>query len=209
MSEHRYWFEEIPEEERYWFLAPSGPLPSFQARRDSEAQESGLTPQDAEDLRNVESDIQHASVFHSSEEQARKIREETAEMRERLGAAGYGDLALEPPAWPTVFAQDVEEGWDKVHAPILYTEREKAEEAARELEAEETEGYLQLVESHGQADADDAWDNYVPFKPLWVDRSTLLDKLEDSTFLCVMVDGVLKLRQDYVEQLRAEDKEEG
>jgi len=187
MNEHRYWFEEVPEEERYWFLAPSGTLPSLRAKREAAARESGLTPQDAGELKNVESDIHHASVFRLSEEQARRIREESAEMRNRIDAVGFGDQALEPPAWPTVIHQYIEEGWDKVRAPILYTDKEKAEEAARDLESEETEGYLQLVESHGQADADEAWDNYVPFKPLWVDRGTLLGKLEDSAFLCVMM----------------------
>jgi hypothetical protein len=38
----------------------------------------------------------------------------------------------------------------------------------------------------------------------------LLDYLEDSDFLCVMVDGQMKLRQDFVEEIRdrLEEREE-
>ena len=37
MHEERYWFEEVPEEQRYWFLAPYGPPASQEAeRRDTE-----------------------------------------------------------------------------------------------------------------------------------------------------------------------------
>jgi hypothetical protein len=39
-----------------------------------------------------------------------------------------------------------------------------------------------------------------------VDRDTLIDKLEDSHFLNVMVDGKLKQRRDFIEELRADEK---
>ncbi len=45
---------------------------------------------------------------------------------------------------------------------------------------------------------------------MWIDGDTLLDKLEDSDFLCVMVDHRSKLRQDFIEELkkRLEEHEE-
>lgn len=121
---------------------------------------------------------------------------------------GYGIRALEPPWWPDARWYHYEEEWDAVRAPILYTRREEAEEEARSLRHEEPEGYLELVEDRGQADADEAMDNYVPYKALWVDRETLVDKLEGSRFLCLKVDGVLRLRRDLLKELRGDENEE-
>ncbi len=209
MNEARFWFEEVPEDQKYWFLSQSGKAPSLEAKREAQLRESGLTSQDANDLQDIASDIQHASVFRSTEEEARKIREEVRERFERMEAIGYGDQDLEVPYWPVVHWYQHKEGWDDVRAPILYTEKEKAEEEVRSLEAREAEAYLERVERYGQADADEAWDNYLPYEALWVDRSTLLGKLEDSAFLCVMVDGSLRLRRDFIEDLRREEEKAG
>lgn len=208
MSEKRFWFEEVPEEERYWFLAPSGTVPSLEAKREAKLEESGLTSQDADELRNIARDVHHERVFGGTEEEPAKVRKEIDQIRERIEAVGYGDQALELPSWPLVRWWAHEEGWDKVRAPILYTKKEEAEEEARSLEDEEPEGYLDLVEKYGQADADEAWDNHLPYRALWVERETLLDKLEDSDFLCVMVDGVLKLRRDFMEELRRNEEKQ-
>jgi hypothetical protein len=63
VSTQRFWFEDFPEDHRYWFLAPSGTSPRLEDEREAKRRAHGLTEQDASDLENVESDIRHASVF--------------------------------------------------------------------------------------------------------------------------------------------------
>lgn len=63
MSEGRDWFEDVPENERYWFLAQWGTPWSQEAKREAELEESGLTAQDAADLQDIERDVRRASVF--------------------------------------------------------------------------------------------------------------------------------------------------
>jgi len=204
MSGERYWFEEVPEEERYWFLAPVGVPKSMEERREAEARAIGLNPQEAEQLRAVESDLRHARVFGKTEDKARKLREEVEEVDRRVRAAGYGDVALSVPWWPEALYWEHRNGPEYVQAPILYTDRERAKEEERRLEENEPQGYLQLVEQYGEERTNEVLDNSAPYKALWVERASLLDKLQDSVFLCVMVDGVLKLRHDFMEELAKE-----
>jgi hypothetical protein len=171
-------------------------LPRLEAEREAKLRESGLTPQDAADLRDIESDVRRASVFGITEDEARGARERIDDMRERLQAVGYGEAALEVPWWPSVRSWEHREGREVVTAPMLYTKRERAEEEARRLEA-----YLELVEGFGQASADEALGNTPPYRALWVERETLLDKLRHSDFLCVMVDERMKLRADFLDEL--------
>ena len=155
MSEQRFWFEEVPEDQQYWFLAPSGTTPR-QQREQAELEELGLSSQDMADLRNVESD--ERSVFGGTEE-AHERRKEFAETRKRMEAVGYDVLSLEDAWWPTVHKWEHAEGREYVLAPILYTKRELAEKEQRSLEDHEPEDYLQLVEEYGEADTDDLLDN--------------------------------------------------
>ena len=179
----------MPEDQRYWFLAPSGTSPHLEAEHEAKLRDHGLTEQDATDLKNIESDIRRASVFGRTEQEAAEIREETKARYERMEAVGYGIQALDVPWWPDVYSWEHAEGEGREYpiAPILYTKRELAEEEERRLRDHEPEGYLQLAENYGQATTDDALDNSLPYKALWVDRDTLLGKLEDSDFLCLMV----------------------
>ena len=164
----RLWFEEVPEEEQYWFLAPWGTPPSLEAKREAEREKSGLTPQDAADLRDIEHDIRHASVFGTSERKARETRQEVDELRRRQQPVKYGAGALEAPWWLDVYSWEHAEGdgREQLVAPIIYTRKEQAEEEERRLESEEPEGYMELVERFGQADTDAAFDNYVPLRAL-------------------------------------------
>jgi hypothetical protein len=75
----------------------------------------------------------------------------------------------------------------------------------RSLEGTDPQSYLDLMERHGEAVA-----NTSSLRVMWIDGDTLLDKLEDSDFLCVMVDRRLKVRQDFIEELkrRLEEQEE-
>ena len=69
------------------------------------------------------------------------------------------------------------------------------------VEAEEPDSHLRLIEEHGEEVLNRAWENAAPLHVFSMDRGWLLDLLEDSDFLCVMVDGRLKLRQDLIEEL--------
>lgn len=61
---------------------------------------------------------------------------------------------------------------------------------------------MKLVEEYGEAEVNKAFDNTASYRTVWVDQDTLLDKLGDSDFLIVMVDGKLRLRSDFMEELR-------
>jgi len=203
MSEGPYWFEEVPEEERYWFLAPWGVSPVQQAEREARREELEVSREDGAELRNTESDVRLARVFGMTEDRARKLREEVAGINKRIELARYGERALDGHRWGAVWSYEHKEEYATkyVSAPILYTSKERAEDEARRAGDDAPEGYLQVVEEYGQEAADDAFDNYVPYKALWVDRDTLLDKLRDATFLCVMMDDTLRPRQDLIEEL--------
>jgi hypothetical protein len=167
MSERPFWFEDYPEDQKYWFLAPLGTSPRLK-------------------------DESEASVFRSSEDALAKIRKEL----ELMEASGYGEKALEEAEWPGVYSAVFADRGGREHlAPILYTRKELAEEELDRVQAREPEDYRQDVKQYGQAFADKAWTNRLPPRVLWVDRGTLIDKLEASHFLYVMVDGELKQRR--------------
>jgi hypothetical protein len=94
-----------------------------------------------------------------------------------------------------------EEGNERVDAPILFTSEEAAKEAMRESENAEADLYLKLVNQHGEQLVNQAYDKTAPLTVLAIDREALADKLGDSDFLCVVVDGRMKLRQDFIEEL--------
>ena len=65
------------------------------------------------------------------------------------------------------------------------------------------------MEEHGEEEVNVAYENTLPTMIFFSDTETLLYSLEDSDFLCVMVDGRLKLRQDFAEELRERLGEQG
>jgi hypothetical protein len=130
------------------------------------------------------------------------MRNEAAETFERMEAVGYGSQALESPWWPQVWSWVDRTGREYVRALILYTTREQAEEDRRRLEEFAPEDYMKLVDVYGEADVNEAFDSTAPYRTLWVDQDTLLNKLGNSDFLFVMVDGTLKPRGDFMEELR-------
>jgi hypothetical protein len=89
------------------------------------------------------------------------------------------------------------------------TTQEGAEAELREFEASEAEAFLGLVEEHSEADVNEALDNTLPTQVYEISKDTLMGKLEDSDFLCVAIDGRLKLRQDFVEELRKQPEKRG
>ncbi len=72
----------------------------------------------------------------------------------------------------------------------------------RALHGAAADEYLRLVNQHGEEEVNEAYENTPPTMMYFLDVETLLDHLEDSDFLCVMVDGRMMLRQDFAEDLR-------
>ena len=108
---------------------------------------------------------------------------------------------LSIPWWPEAVKWGYKDGIERVDAPMLFTTREAAEEQLREIQDAEADNYLSLVEHHGEGIINVAYNNTPPLQVFALDESLLLGKLEDSDFLCVMVDGILKLRRDFMEEL--------
>ena len=118
----------------------------------------------------------------------------------------YGSLppvqtVVSIPWWTEVAKWQHSEGKEFVAAPLLFTDRQLAETHLHEFEAEEPDSHLRLNEEHGEEVLNRAWENTAPMHVFSMDREWLLDLLEDSDFLCVMVDGRLKLRQDLIVEL--------
>jgi len=84
---------------------------------------------------------------------------------------------------------------------MLFTTREAAEAQLREIQDAEADNYLSLVEHHGEGIINVAYNNMAPLQVFDLDESLLFSKREDSDFLCVMVDGILKLRRDFMEEM--------
>ena len=105
------------------------------------------------------------------------------------------------PWWPEAMKYTHEEGNERVEAPILFTSEEAAEVQLRETEEAESDLYLKLVNQHGEQPVNKAYNNTAPLAILGISRDALADKLGDSDFLCVVVDGRMKLRQDFIEEL--------
>jgi len=192
-----FWFEEVPEEQRYWFLVHAGA--SFR----EEAELDDAIPGDLRaELQDVDAAVRHEEAFGAPAREARERVRRAREARERKDAAGYGPETLSIPWWPEVVKYFHEEGVERVDAPMIFTAKEAAEEARRGQEASEPGAYLALAEVEGEEEADEAFDNTPSLRTMWMDGDALLDKLGDSDFLCVMVDGRLKLRRDFAEELR-------
>jgi hypothetical protein len=95
-----------------------------------------------------------------------------------------------------------------VQAPRLFSTKEGAEEQLRSVEDSELERYRGLVDEYGEEETNRAFDNTSPLRVKWVDWYMLLDKLGDSDLPCVMVDHKLKLRQDFIEELKKQVEEQ-
>ncbi|MBV9454100.1 MAG: hypothetical protein JOZ19_08295 [Rubrobacter sp.] len=177
-------------------------LPKAEAEQEGEQ----IPPELKTELEDIDEDVRAETVFGITDLDAvRRARE----MKRRWDAAGYAPGALSPPWWPEAENKWVHaKGAEYIEAPQLFTTAAAAEEECRVLERSMPEAYLQLVDRYGEADASKAFDNTVPLRAVWTDRDSLLDSLEDSDFLCLMVDGVLKLRRMFIEELREQVKRE-
>jgi hypothetical protein len=199
MGEKRYWFEGVPEAERYWFVAP-WPAPSGWQE---EGSESELPGELGAELAEREQEIRGEVVFGLEPEKVREIRA----LQKRMDAIGYAPgfvSAASGEGFGDIVDRWVhDEGKEYVEAPVLFTTQEAAEKEASEINESTPEAYLDLVGRHGEDATNQAFDNYAPRRALWVDRETLLESLQEARFLCVMVDGRLKLREDFIEELQS------
>jgi hypothetical protein len=113
-----------------------------------------------------------------------------------------GSASLSVPWWPEVIKWTHQEGIERVDAPMLFSTMAGAGEQLRALHGAAADEYLRLVNQHGEEEVNEAYENTPPTMMYFLDVETLLDHLEDSDFLCVMVDGRMMLRQDFAEDLR-------
>ena len=111
------------------------------------------------------------------------------------------EAVLSVPWWPEAMKYTHEEGIERVDAPILFTSEKAADVQLRRTKEAEPDSYLMLVNQHGEQRVNEAYNNTAPLTIISMGRDALADKLEDSDFLCVVVDGRMKLRQDFIEEL--------
>jgi hypothetical protein len=190
----RYEFEEVPEEHRYWFLVPWGPSP----REEAEREDSVFSSEEQSELEDLEAQIRLARVLKTSEAEVRESRKRVRERLARMEEVGFAPNALSVPWWPEIQPKWVHrQDREYVQAPMIFSTKEEAEKVWRSLEGTDPQSYMDLMERYGWAVA-----NTSSLRVMWIDTYTLLDKLEDSDFLCVMVDHTLKLRQDFIEELK-------
>ena len=122
----RYWFEEVPEERRYWFLAPYGPSASQEAEREDAEFPSHLESE----LENIQGE-KTAKALGMSPEQYHESRRSSRDRLKKMEEVGFGPRALSDPWWPE--AQKGEHGLGKeyLEAPKLFSTRDAAEEELR------------------------------------------------------------------------------
>ena len=121
---------------------------------------------------------------------------------DQFGTLPMPENVLSIPWWVEAVKWVHEDGNERVAAPMLFASREAAEVELREHEEADIDSFLGNVDKHGEEAVNTAYRNTGPLHVFGIARDSLTDKLEDSDFLCVMVDGRLKLRQDFIEKLR-------
>ena len=203
MSEELYWFEEVPEERRYWFLAPYGQSLSQEA----DQEDAEFPPDLRSELENIR-DERQARVFGMTIEQYLEKKKDASRRLKRMAEVGFGPLALSDPGWPETPKGVHRQGNEYLEAPKLFSTREAAEEELLTLENNDPDAYLDLSEQHGEKQVNQAYNNTSSLRVLWIDKDTLLGKLEDVDFLSLMVDNRLKLRSNFMEELRAQLEED-
>jgi hypothetical protein len=123
---------------------------------------------------------------------------------DEVGRPHPTERVISVPWWPEAMKYTHEDGNERVDAPILFTSEEAAEVELRKTNEAEPDSYLKLVNQHGEQQVNQAYDNAAPLTVLVIDREALADKLGDSDFLCVVVDGRMMLRQDFIEELSSD-----
>ena len=131
MEQQRFGFEEIPEENRYWFLVPWGPSP----RKEAEREDSAFSAEEQDELEEIERSIRHAKVFGTTEAKAREVIRRNRELRERMEEMAFVPNAFSVPWWPEIQPRwEHRQGPEYVRVPMIFSTKEEAEKVWRSLE---------------------------------------------------------------------------
>jgi hypothetical protein len=116
------------------------------------------------------------------------------------------DNVLSAPWWPEAAKHQRHEGGETVAAPILFTSLDDAIDCRQVFRDNELDDYVDLINRVGEertnAALNNTAENTLTLEVHPIDRDTLLMKLEDAEFPYVFVDDKLKLRLDFMEELR-------
>jgi hypothetical protein len=109
------------------------------------------------------------------------------------------------PGWTELVMCEVEvEGEpERVLAPMLFTERAKAEAEWRRFENSDADAYLKAVEDYGENLINKAYANTPSLQVFSIGAWLLTEHLKDSVLRYVMVDGEVKRVADFVSELEA------
>ena len=108
--------------------------------------------------------------------------------------------AVSNPWWPEACKWTYRRDVERVDAPLIFTTRERAEQVLGPLREAERHDFL---ERFGMIVDRALHHHHASLHAYGVSRDSLVEKLESADFLCVKVDGKLKLRRDFVEELKA------
>jgi hypothetical protein len=122
-----------------------------------------------------------------------------------MGETSYWYVAVGPlsvPYWPEVAMCETEVGGERVVAPMLFTNREKAEAELQTLREGEADTYLRAVDEYGEKNMNEALNNTPEKRVFEIDPWLLGEHLKDSDLMYVMVDDRLRLASELSEELR-------
>jgi hypothetical protein len=122
-----------------------------------------------------------------------------------MSETSYWYVAVGPlsvPYWPVVAMCEVEVGGELVVAPMLFTNREKAEAELQTLREGEADAYLWAIDQYGEKNMNEALDNTPEKRVFEIDPWVLGEHLKDSDLMYVMVDDRLRLARELSEELR-------
>jgi hypothetical protein len=122
-----------------------------------------------------------------------------------MGETSYWYVAVGPlsvPYWPEVAMCETEVGGERVVAPMLFTNREKAEAELQTLREGEADAYLRAVDEYGEKNMNEALNNTPEKRVFEIDPWLLGEHLKDSDLMYVMVDDRLRLASELSEELR-------
>jgi hypothetical protein len=94
MGEERYWFEDVPEEHRYWFIVQWGMPPAMESEENKEAK-----------------GVRSVIALEDPEAYERSLK-----VDRRMKEIGYAPGLLDPPLW-----SDLENRWEHKEGPEYVT----------------------------------------------------------------------------------------
>jgi hypothetical protein len=120
---------------------------------------------------------------------------------DEAGRLPPAEVVLSEPWWPEAVKWTHEKADEYVEPPMLFSTRAAAVAEMREIHDAEPDDYLRMEREHGGELMDRALDNTAPLRVFAIERDSFAEKLNDSDFLCVLVDGRMRLQEDFIEEL--------